>query len=157
MKPSFLTNARAILVVAMVCAIGAGVAVAETPGAFYQPQKVVYHNNGRSTDSAKYFKALLKNLSNHVNAVGEKRLDAQVVNHGDGVALFQMAGTDAALAHEIDTLRSHGVRFLICQNTLTERNIDWKNLYGVKETDIVPSGIAHLVYLQQQGYFYVHP
>lgn len=127
------------------------------PPQAYAAQKAVYHNNGRGTDSAPYFKALLKNLRNHVQAVGPKGLDAKVVNHGDGVMLLQLAATDPDLAKSLDDLRDNGVRFLVCQNTLDERKIDWKTLYGVTKEDVVPSGIAELVKLQQQGYVYVHP
>ncbi len=37
-------------------------------------------------------------------------------------------------------------------------NINWKTLYGVKETDIVPGGVAELAHLQQQkGLAYIAP
>lgn len=127
------------------------------PPPAYAAQKVVYHNNGRGTDSTPYFKTLLNNLRNHVRAVGPTGLDAKVVNHGDGVRLLQLAATDQDLAKLLDDLRDDGVRFLVCQNTLDERKIDWHTLYGLTKEDIVPSGIAELVKLQQQGYFYVHP
>ncbi|MEZ5901164.1 MAG: DsrE family protein [Hyphomicrobiaceae bacterium] len=123
----------------------------------YAPQKVVFHNNGRGDDSAKYFKGLLRNITNNIEAVGRGRIDIKVVDHSDGIKLFQLANTDAELAKTLDELRAKGVQFLICRNTLKERNIDWHTLYGVKEADLVPSGIAHLVYLQQQGYAYLHP
>ncbi len=128
-----------------------------TPSEAYAEQKVVYHNNGRGKDSEIYFKALLKNLQNHVAAVGSGRVDIKVVNHGDGVQLLQLAQTDKSLATSLDGLRKDGVHFLICNNTLTERRIDWRALYGVSENDVVPSGIAELIRLQQQGYIYVHP
>lgn len=133
------------------------VARSDASAQHYQPQKVVYHNDGRGKDSAAYFKGLLKNLSNHVAAVGEQRLQIKVVDHGNGIRLLQMASTDPNIAKQIDALRAKGVRFLVCANTLKERNIDWRALYGVKEEDIVPSGIAELVRLQQQGFIYVHP
>ena len=123
----------------------------------YAEQKVVYHNNGRGKDSDTYFKAVLKNLRNHVDAVGRGRVDIKVVNHGDGVRLFQLAQNDEVLASSLDRLRKDGVRFLVCKNTLEERKIDWRTLHGVNESDVVPSGIAELIRLQQQDYIYVHP
>lgn len=135
-------------------AIRAGEPASES---FYAPQKVVFHNNGRGDDSAKYFKGLLRNITNNIEAVGSDRIDIKVVDHSDGIKLFQLANSDAEFAKTLDELRAKGVQFLICRNTLKERNIDWHTLYGVKETDLVPSGIAHLVYLQQQGYAYLHP
>lgn len=123
----------------------------------YQDQKALYHNNGRGQDSPAYFKSLLKNIQNHIEAVGQGHIDIKVVNHGNGVTLFQLAETDKTFADKIDELRSKGVQFLICKNTLAERNLDWKHLYGVKETDLVPSGVAELIRLQQRSYLYIHP
>lgn len=123
----------------------------------YQAQKVVYHNNGRGQDSGAYFKSLLKNIRNHIEAVGSELISVKVVNHGDGVSLFQLAQNDKAIAANLDELRGKGVQFLICKNTLAERKLDWKQLYGVQEADLVQSGVAELIRLQQQSYLYVHP
>jgi intracellular sulfur oxidation DsrE/DsrF family protein len=124
---------------------------------YYKEQKVVYHNDGGAPDNVAYFKKLMTNVKNHVNAFGETPLDVRVVDHGDGLVLFQEANKQPDLASRIDALRAKGVRFLICNNTLTERHIDWHSLYGVKQEDIVPSGVAELGRLQQMGYVYIHP
>jgi intracellular sulfur oxidation DsrE/DsrF family protein len=158
MKRSTFLTAWALSALLAALALGSSVpGVSETAAAHYASQKVVYHNNGRGKDSAAYFKGLLTNLRNHVVAVGEQRIEIRVVDHGDGIKLLQMASTDPDLAKQLDDLRAKGVRFLVCRNTLRERNIDWRTLYGVKEDDIVPSGIAELVRLQQQGFIYIHP
>jgi intracellular sulfur oxidation DsrE/DsrF family protein len=60
------------------------------------------------------------------------------------------------LADRLDALRADGVRFLVCANTLRERQIDWHSLYGVKEEDMVPSGVAELARLQAVGFVYIH-
>ncbi len=132
-------------------------AVSDVPADYYQDQKVVYHNNAKGKDSADYFNALLKNLGNHIEAVGKDHVDIKVVNHGDGITLFQQAQSDKNVAAQIDALRGKGVQFLICKNTLTERKVDWKQLYGVQEEDLVPSGVAELIRLQQKSFLYVHP
>lgn len=123
----------------------------------YAPQKVVYHNDGGAPDNTKYFRKTLHNAKNHIAAVGKARIDIKMVLHGDGVDLLQTAKSDADLAAQIDGLREAGVVFLVCRNTLSARNIDWHTLYGVKEQDLVVSGVAELVKLQQEGYTYVHP
>jgi uncharacterized protein len=130
---------------------------ASPPPGYYTDQKVAYHNDGGWPDNATYFRRLLNNLRNHVAAVGKDHLEIRVVDHGDGIILFQMAQTDEKLAKAIDARKADGVRFLICQNTLDERNIDWHTLYGVQEADIVPSGVAELARLQGMGFLYVHP
>jgi intracellular sulfur oxidation DsrE/DsrF family protein len=126
------------------------------PAGYYQDQKVVYHNDGGAADNAAYFKRILNSIKNHIEAVGKDHIEIRVVDHGAGVDLFQMAQTDKLLADQIDHLRAQGVRFLICANTLKERQINWHTLYGVKEDDIVPSGVAELARLQGMGFVYIH-
>lgn len=130
-------------------------AIAE-PTSYYQDQKVVYHNDGGSPDNAAYFKRLLNTIRNHIEAVGKEHVEIRVVDHGGGLELFQLATTDKDLANRLDRLREVGVRFLVCANTLKERRIDWHDLYGVKQDDIVPSGAAELARLQGMGFVYIH-
>ena len=126
------------------------------PAGYYQDQKAVYHNDGGSPDNASYFKRMLNSIRNHIQAVGKAHVEIRVVNHGGGVELFQLANKDKELASRLDELREAGVRFLICANTLREREIDWHGLYGVAQNDIVPSGAAELARLQGLGFVYIH-
>ncbi|MEE7492060.1 MULTISPECIES: DsrE family protein [Methylobacterium] len=137
--------------------IGTVHAGSEAPAGHYADQKVVYHNGGGGPDGAAYFKRLLANLRNHVDAVGRTRVEIRVVSLGDGVGLFQAAANDKELAGRIDALKGMGVRFLVCANTLRERKIDRTTLYGVGEDDLVPSGVAELTRLQGMGFAYIHP
>ena len=126
------------------------------PAGYYQDQKVVYHNDGGGPDNAAYFKRMLNSIKNHIEAVGKDHIEIRVVDHSAGVDFFQIAQTDKFLAGQIDYLRAQGIRFLICANTLKERQIDWHTLYGIKEDDIVPSGAAELARLQGMGFVYIH-
>ena len=137
--------------------LGSAFAAGEAPTGYYAPQKVVYHNDGAPPDNGAYFKRLLGNIRNHVEALGQDKVEIRVVDHGDGLVLFQLAKDDRDLAGRIDAPKGMGIRFLICNNTLTERKIDWHGLYGVKEDDIVPSGVAELARLQGLGFAYIHP
>ena len=127
------------------------------PAGYYKDQKVVYHNDGGGPDNATYFRKMLNNLKNHVAALGKSHVQIRVVDHGDGVIMLQMAQTDEKLAQLIDARKAEGIQFLICQNTLDERNIDWHSLYGVSKEDLVPSGVAELARLQMMGFVYIHP
>lgn len=158
MKIRTVTTACAAFAYLFATALSSSLVVrADTSEPHYAPQKVVYHNNGRDKDSPAYFKGLLRNLKNHVAAVGKDRVQIKVVNHGKGIGLLQITPGDEDLAKQIDALRAKGVQFLVCRNTLNRHKIDWHTLYEVKEEDIVPSGMAELARLQQQGYVYVHP
>ncbi|MEE7449747.1 hypothetical protein MRF4_19085 [Methylobacterium radiotolerans] len=137
--------------------IGTVRAGSEVPAGYYADQRVVYHNGGGGPDGPAYFKRLLGNLRNHVEAVGKAHVEIRVVSLGDGVAPFQSAASDEELAGRIDALKAMGVRFLVCANTLRERKIDRAALHGVSEDDVVPSGVAELARLQGLGFVYIHP
>jgi hypothetical protein len=150
---------RSLMLAVVLAMMGIGTvrAGSEAPAGYYVDQKVVYHNGGGGPDGSAYFKRLLGNLRNHVEAVGKAHVEIRVVSLGDGVALFQSAASDKELAGRIDALKGMSVRFLICANTLRERNIDRGTLYGVEEGDLVPSGVAELARLQGMGFAYIHP
>lgn len=139
------------LVLAAVVALTAVPAVAQD----MPPQKVVYQNNGSVEPD--YFRHFLANVRNHINAVGRDNIELVVVGHGDGLNLLSEAEDNPEYAKKIDALRADGVRFLICGNTLKSRDIKLDELYGAKEEDVVPSGVAEIARLQQQGYVYLHP
>ena len=54
-------------------------------GEYYGKQKVVYHIN---YDDPKLQAGALRNIQNHINAVGAENLDLKVVLHGNGLALL---------------------------------------------------------------------
>jgi len=131
-----------------------------------EKQKVVYHING---DDGKQQEAALRNVQNHINAVGKENLDLKIVVHGDGVSLLltpdalantkmKAANADADMQARIAGLKDQGVQVQVCENTLKGRKVDAKNdLYDVDDADIVPSGVAQLGILQSQGYAYIKP
>ncbi|CAN2533857.1 hypothetical+protein [Methylocapsa aurea] len=147
---------HALMIALMVFASGLGWRAMAEPADYYKDQKVVYHNDGGGPDNAAYFKRMLNSIKNHIEAVGERHVEIRVVDHAGGVELFQLANADKELAARLDALKAQGVRFLVCANTLRERNIDRRTLYGVAESDIVPSGVAELARLQALGFVYIH-
>jgi intracellular sulfur oxidation DsrE/DsrF family protein len=133
----------------------------------YGKQKVVYHIN---YDDPKLQTGALRNIQNHINAVGADKIDVRVVLHGNGLSLllypeslkqlpkFKHGNATDEMAARIDGLKSQGVSFKICKNTVKGRNVDMDNdLYDADSEDIVPSGVAELSYLQAQGYTYIKP
>jgi intracellular sulfur oxidation DsrE/DsrF family protein len=133
----------------------------------YGKQKVVYHIN---YDNPKQQAGALRNIQNHINAVGAGNMDIKVVLHGNGLALlvypdsleklpkFKHANADATMTAKIDGLKNQGVAFNVCANTIKGRKVDRDNdLYNVTDDDIVPSGVAELSRLQAMGYTYIKP
>ncbi len=126
-----------------------------TQAAGYASQKVVYHVN---SGDPKLLKGVLGNIRNHINAVGQGRIEIIVVMHGDGLSLLRLANQDTHMQKAIDGLRVQEVRFSVCNNTLVGADINYKtDLYRVSESDIVPSGVAQIAKLQQEGYAYIKP
>lgn len=125
----------------------------------YNPQKVVYHINDINKATGAF-----RNAKNHLNAVGDKNIEMIIVTHSSGAfalvdgamgkkdkktgKVFNFSDTIAALA-------ARGVRFEICANTIRGKKIN-KNLIN-EYAEIVPSGVAELAYLEQNGYLYIKP
>ncbi len=129
---------------------------AAPPAGYYVFQKVVYQNDGGWPDERAYFERLLRHIGAHLAATDDK-VEIRVVSFAAGVKLFQLAKSDAALAAELDQLRTKGVRFLVCRNTLKGMGLRPEDLYGVRAEDVVPSGVAEIARLQGLGFVYLHP
>jgi hypothetical protein len=143
-------------------AVAALITVAALSGADaserYGKQKVVYHINYDGGPESKYYKGAMRNIQNHINAVGAENLDIKVVLHGNGLGVLMTAKEDDALKTAVASLKGQNVSFQVCNNTLTGRKISYTDdLYDTWEEDIVPSGVAELAHLQQLGYAYIKP
>ncbi|PSK80972.1 hypothetical protein CLV79_1183 [Limimaricola soesokkakensis] len=142
---------------AVLTLLAAGSAAAQDSDRYGQ-QKVVYHINGNGGEDDKAYRGALRNVQNHINAVGRDNIEVKVVLHGNGVGLLQNAMENEPLQMDVTSLRGQNVVFLVCNNTLTGRDISYEeDLFEVFEDQIVPSGVAELSYLQGQGYTYVKP
>jgi hypothetical protein len=133
----------------------------------YGKQKVVYHIN---YDNPKKQAGALRNIQNHINAVGAENLDLKVVLHGNGLALllepdsldklkkFKHANANDKMTAKVSDLKGQGVDFHVCANTVRGRKVDVEtDLYDVDKADIVPSGVAEVAKLQLEGYAYIKP
>ncbi|MFK7858198.1 MAG: DsrE family protein [Granulosicoccus sp.] len=124
----------------------------------YGQQKVVYHINYNGGEDDKAYRGAMRNIQNHINAVGVENIEVKVVLHGNGVGMLMSAVKNEALQSQVLNLKSQNVEMHVCNNTLNGRKISYQNdLFDVYEEDIVPSGVAELSYLQQQGYTYIKP
>ncbi|MEA1888955.1 MAG: DsrE family protein [Pseudomonadota bacterium] len=142
-------------------------AQADKGEAGYGKQKVVYHVN---YDNPKKQKGALRNIQNHINAVGAENLDIKVVMHGNGLSMvlepdalkmvpkFKQANANDAQQATIANLKGQGIAFSVCANTVKGRKVNVNDmLYDVDNADIVPSGVAELAHLQKKGYGYIKP
>jgi len=129
----------------------------------YGKQKVVYHIND---DDAKHQAAALRNINNHIKAVGAENMDIKVVLHGKGLSLLLDPNAKTKLPHgnadqemtaKVSALKDLGVKFDICANTLKGKKVELTDLYDASKDDVVPSGVAELSALQMKGYTYIKP
>ena len=152
--PRILATIASALVLAFLLAPGATAQDVER----YGKQKAVYHINYGGGEDSRAYKGAMRNIQNHINAVGAENLDVKVVLHGNGLGLLMEAKADDQLQTQVGSLKSQNVAFQVCNNTLKGRKISYENdLYDVWEEDIVPSGVAELSRLQQMGYTYIKP
>jgi len=132
----------------------------------YGKQQVVYHVNH---DNAKRQGGVLRNIQNHINAVGAENMNIQVVMHGNGLSLLVLpeeaanvknlkGNADEKMQTRISSLKAQGVEFKICANTLKGRKVTLdEHLFDASQSDVVPSGVAEIAKLQGQGYSYLRP
>ena len=135
-------------------------------GERYGKQKVVYHIN---YDNPQAQAGALRNIQNHINAVGAENLDFKVVMHGKGLSLLltpdavektklKYGNASDQMQAKVAGLKDQGVSFQVCANTLKGKKISYEDdLYDVDKADIVPSGVAELSRLQAMGYTYIKP
>jgi len=79
--------------------------------------------------------------------------DAQieVVVYNQGVELVMPAKSKHLEA--IKKLIEHGVRFVVCENTMKQRNIGKAEF--IPEVEYTPAGIVELVQQQERGWIYI--
>lgn len=99
----------------------------------------------------------LRNLENafHSTEKWGGHMQSTVVLYAKGVSLLK--NPDAETKQKLDALKAKGVKFDVCDNTLREQGIDFHQLYGVNDGDIVPSGFAEVAYLQAKKHYVVDP
>ena len=119
----------------------------------YDTQKVVYHINNLQTAYG-----ALRNVKNHLNALGDKNVEIRVVTHSSG-AFALVEGMKDKKGHtfsdNIAALANRGVKFYICANTIRGKKIDKAKIN--LNAKVVPSGVAEVAHLQQKGFLYVKP
>lgn len=125
------------------------------PRLFHDPfgaQRVIYQLN--DGDQEKQIKTM-KYALNHIETIGRAHIEMHIVLFDGGISVLQ--SDQVKVNTMVDELRANGVKFAVCNNTLKNKNIDYKTLRHVRETDVVPSGVAEIAFLQQRGYGYIKP
>jgi intracellular sulfur oxidation DsrE/DsrF family protein len=136
---------------AMLAGLLAGRASAATAAG--TPVKVVYHLTGGIDEAQR----AMSNVRNHLAA--DPTVQIVVVGNGLGID-FMLDGAKDSNRNPFDAtiqdLKSKGVDFRLCQNTIVRRNIDRSKV--LPDVTIVPSGVAEVARLQaREGFAYLRP
>lgn len=112
---------------------------------------VVFHLDSNDQDR------VIMALNNTVNLLKEpygENAEVRVVANGQAVRLFEK-NSASSFAARLAELRQKGVRFQMCNNSLTGLGLKPDEL--IEGCEVIPAGIVELVRLQQQGFAYVKP
>ena len=150
-----MKNARSLL---SATAVTLGLLAAAQPAAVLAQTKddqikAVYHFTNGLDEASRG----LGNIRNHLAA--DPKAKITVVTNGNGIEfLLESAKDKNGNPYEIivQDLKSKGVDFRVCNNTLVTRKIEPSKV--IPEAVIVPSGVAEAAKLQaREGYVYLRP
>jgi hypothetical protein len=103
-----------------------------------------------SSSDSLVWKGVVNNIKHLKDSWGDS-VQIELVAHGPGVEMFLLAKTTEQ--KKIAGLKTMGVTFFVCENTLKARNIS-KELI-IPEAGFVPSGVAEIIMKQEQGWSYL--
>ena len=117
--------------------------------------KVVYHIDNAEMQATKG----LRNVRNHLDVAPETKI--VVVTHAEGVDFLLEGAKDKKNPNIeygalVSALKARGVRFEVCEITLTNRNLK-KDAFSL-DAEFTPSGVVRIGQLQtREGYGYIKP
>jgi hypothetical protein len=124
------------------------IATISTVFAQKKQHKIVFQfTNANDTMQQKAFVKQLENLTAHW-----PKAKYEVVVYNQGVELLMKSNTK--YIDKLTALHNKGVQFVICENTLINRNIN-KDVFDASLVTYVPAGIAEIVEKQEQGWVYI--
>jgi hypothetical protein len=114
--------------------------------------KVVYHVS--DLDKVPF---VLTNIENHIKGVGgPDKVNIVLVAHGPALKAFEKNSTSPKLLDQLSGLKTGGVEFDACGNTLRSLNLGLGDLApGFIRVD--QGGVVRIAELQHQGYIYIRP
>lgn len=108
--------------------------------------RAVVHLNDADPDK---IRAVLQNITNLYTALAP-HVELELVAHGPGIAV----ATSPADA-QLERLLEMGLTVCVCHNSLTAQHLTPSDL--LLPATVVPSGVAHLVARQTEGWSYLRP
>lgn len=103
-----------------------------------------------SSNDTAVWHGLMNNIK-HLQETWHKDVQIEVVAHGPGIELLVKAKTTQQ--EKISELKSAGVVFDACMNTMKARNLTKDAI--VADAGFVPSGVVEVVTKQEEGWSYL--
>jgi intracellular sulfur oxidation DsrE/DsrF family protein len=137
------------MVVRSVTLAAAGVVGASARAAAPAPAtyKVVFQVS--DADPVKW-KMTLNNARNAQAELGHENLQVEIVAYGPGIGMLK---ADNEIAGRIAEAAQAGVGVFACENTMRGQKLTHAQM--VSQAGYVPSGVAHLIRRQAEGYAYI--
>lgn len=112
-----------------------------------QKHRIVMQLSGNDT---LLWKGLMNNLKNLKAGWGDN-VEIEVVTHGPGIQMLMKANTTQQ--EKIAHFKKMGVVFVVCENTMREKNVTKDQL--IPEAGTVKMGVGEVVMKQEQGWSYI--
>ncbi|WP_434290012.1 DsrE family protein [Celeribacter sp. SCSIO 80788] len=140
------------LITSAVLALTAGMAMADGI-----THKIAFHVDDSDLRLMNMALNNANNARNYFQSIGDDVV-LEIVAYGPGLQMFLKGQSPVADRIEMMALEYPDVTFSACENTLRNmsKNLD-RPLELLEEAQIVPSGVARLVELQEDGYSYIKP
>lgn len=103
-----------------------------------------------TSDDPKVHRSTIRQIGNLLTHLG-KTVDVRIVCHGASMPFCTAAGN--AFAGDIEALLNQHVTIAACHNMLVTNGVPPTDL--IEGIEVIPSGIAELVVLQQEGWSYI--
>lgn len=143
--------ALTLLVCALV-AVTMGYAIREAAAFGTPAHKVVIQV---SSGDPQVQRVALNNAANLLKAFGMDNVRVEIVAYGPGLSLLTRK---SEFPERVPSMALQGIRFSACQNTMEGIERRTGQLPDLLEgVQTVPSGVARIVELEEQGYAYVRP
>jgi len=102
-----------------------------------------------TTPDTSAYRALTRQLNNVLSHWPDAKIE--VVAHNKGIALLEKKKSNVPA--ELSALKSKGVRFMACEQTLKQQKLDKTDI--LPDAGFVERGIVHIVERQEQGWSYI--
>jgi intracellular sulfur oxidation DsrE/DsrF family protein len=146
-SPSRRAAAKSLALAAAGVAVSASAAAAPADPSVNAKYRAVFAVS--DADPARW-NLVLGNIRNAQAELGADKLVAELVVYGGGIGMLK---ADAEAATRVSEAARSGVRVSACENSMRGHNLSAAQMNP--QAGSVPSGVAHLIRRQNEGYAYI--